>query len=77
MSPLRSAHSTSFHSMVMVVTPTTLPVTELGTPLGAVRNTELSHYTQLIIVWLPEVEVLAVIVLDLEPSSLMAVTVMV
>ncbi len=77
MSPLRSAHSTSFHFKVMVVTPTTIPMTELGPPLGAVRNTELSHYTQLIIVWLPEVEVSAVIVLDLEPSSLMAFTVMV
>ncbi len=59
--------------MVMVVTP---PVTELGPPLGAVRNTNYLT-TQLIIVWLPEVEVSAVIVLDLEPSSLMAVTVMV
>ncbi len=45
MSPLRLAHSTSFHSMEMVVTPTAIPVTELGPPLGAVRNTELSHYT--------------------------------
>ncbi len=52
--------------MVMVVTRTTIPVTELGPPLGAVRNTELSHYTQLIIVWLPEVKVFAVIVLDLD-----------
>ncbi len=77
MSPLRSAHSTSFHSMVMVVTPTTLPVIELGPPLGAVRNTELSYYTANNSVVIPEVEVSAVIVLDLEPSSLMAVTVMV
>ncbi len=36
---------TLLHSMEMVVTPTTIPVTELGLPLGAVRNTELSRYT--------------------------------